>query len=120
MITHTITASILLAEGRATGVQCLQESSRRRIHARREVILSAGAFGSTPAVAALGHRPDARTAAPWHRSQVCAARRRLNLQDHIDYVQTYRTTSDSATFGISPPGVVRIARFSNGDADAPA
>jgi choline dehydrogenase-like flavoprotein len=33
-----------------------------------------------------------------------------NLQDHIDYVQSYRTRSDTDTFGLSLRGAVRLAR----------
>jgi choline dehydrogenase len=33
-----------------------------------------------------------------------------NLQDHIDYVQSYRTRSDTDTFGLSSRGALRLAR----------
>ena len=73
----------------------------KQIHARREVILSGGAFGS-PQLLMLSGIGDSSELQKFgipvvhHLPGVGK-----NLQDHLDYVQAWRVPNDTASFGIS-------------------
>jgi choline dehydrogenase len=107
--THAVTARVLLREGRAVGVEYHQDGQLRQVRARREVVLAAGAFGSPQVLMLSGIGP-----ADELQRHGIALQRELpgvgqNLQDHIDYVQAWRTASDSPTFGLSLRGGARMA-----------
>ena len=108
VITRAVTAKIDIQNGRATGVQFYQGNQLQTVRARREVIVSAGAFGSPQLLQLSG---------------ICAAQdsQKLgiavthdlpgvgkNLQDHIDYVQSWRVPSNTASFGVSLRGTGAI------------
>ncbi len=65
---------VLLDGGRATGVEVLLDGQAQTLHARREVLLAAGASRAA-AAHALRHRRRRRAAAPRHRRAPRAARR---------------------------------------------
>lgn len=80
------------------------------LKARREIILSAGAFGSPQILQLSGIGSGAML-----QSKGISVIHELlgvgeNLQDHIDYVYTYRTGADTDTFGISVRGSMRILK----------
>ena len=108
VVTHAVTARILTQERRATGVQYYQGNVLHTVHARREVLLSAGAFGSPQLLQLSGigaaSQLQALGIAPVHELPGVG----LNLQDHIDYVQSWTVPADTASFGASAGGVLRI------------
>jgi choline dehydrogenase-like flavoprotein len=104
VMTGAQTARILFDGQRAVGIEYWQDGVLKQLRARREVILSAGAFGSPQLLLVSGIG-----AAGQLQQHGIAVRADLpgvgqNLQDHIDYVQACRTRPSRATFGISPSG----------------
>jgi choline dehydrogenase len=87
-----------------------QDNELKEVRARREVIVSAGAFGSPQLLMLSGIGPAAHL-----QSLGIAVAHDLpgvgeNLQDHIDHVQSFLSDSASETFGISPRGMARMAK----------
>jgi len=110
VITHAVTARVLLEGKRAVGVEYYLGNELQVARARREVVLSGGAFGSPQLLMLSGIG-----AANELRSQGIAVVHDLpgvgkNLQDHIDYVQTFLSPSHTETFGVSLRGSVRMTR----------
>lgn len=97
----------ILFEGRrAVGVECRQGGSVRIIRARREVMVSAGAFGSPQLLMLSGIGPGEQL-----RQHGIAVRHDLpgvgqNLQDHPDFVFAYYARSLDL-LGFSPKGLLR-------------
>ena len=108
--TNTATAKILFEGKRAVGVNIVEDGQTRALRARKEVILSAGAFGSPHLLMVSGVGPAAELQR--HGIPVVHALEGVgkNLQDHIDHVQTWRTPSSSATFGVSATGAVKVTQ----------
>jgi choline dehydrogenase len=112
IITRAHGARVLFDGRRARGVACIVDGGLRELHARREVIVSAGAFGSPQILMLSGI--GAPEALQRHGIPVLHALPGVgsNLQDHIDYIQAFRarpgTTSD--TFGLSLGCALRLAR----------
>jgi len=98
-------------EGRcARGVTYSVNGAEKKVRARREVILSSGAFGSPQLLMLSGIGPGAAL-----QQMGISVVRDLqgvgeNLQDHIDHVQSYRARSDSPTVGLSLRGGLKVAR----------
>ncbi len=92
---------IVFDRKRATGVEILRGKQRSTVHARAEVIVSAGAFGSPQLLQASGIGPGAHLRALGiavvHDSTEVGA----NLQDHIDYTIN-RKFRHPALFGTDP------------------
>lgn len=103
--TKALARRIVLEDGRAVGVE-LRDGTLR---ARREVILSAGAFGSPQLLLLSGIGPRAELAA--HGIEVAHELPGVgqNLQDHLDYILTYRSQRDDVV-GLGPKGLVALAR----------
>ena len=99
----------LLFEGRrAVGVAYRQGGALREVRARREVVICSGAFGSPQLLMLSGIGPGAalqRLGLPVLQDLPGVGQ---NLQDHIDHVQTWRTRSDTHTFGLSARGGARL------------
>lgn len=107
--THAVSSRILIEAGRAVGVQYHQGSELKTVRARREVLVSSGAFGSPQLLMLSGIGPAAHL-----KNMGLPVLRDLpgvgqNLQDHIDFVQTWRTRSDTETFGVSVRGSAKVA-----------
>lgn len=104
------TASRILFDGRrATGVEYLSAGSARVARARREIILSAGAFGSPQLLMLSGVGPTAELTR--HGIAVVHDLPGVgeNLHDHLDF--TFGWTSDSDDLiGLSPRGLARLVR----------
>ena len=104
VITQAVTARVTLQERRATGVQFYQVNQLQTVRARREVIVSAGAFGSPQLLqlSGIGQASELQS----HGIPVAQDLPGVgqNLQDHIDYVQSWRVPSHTATFGMSISG----------------
>ncbi|HMW22865.1 MAG TPA: FAD-dependent oxidoreductase [Burkholderiaceae bacterium] len=108
VITHAVSAKVTLEGRRATGVAYHQGGALQTVKARREVILSAGAFGSPQLLLLSGIGPAdelQKVGVPVMHELPGVGR---NLQDHIDYVQTWRVPSHTDTFGVSLRGSARV------------
>jgi choline dehydrogenase len=110
VITDATAERILFDGRRAAGVAYLKGGETQTATARREVIVSSGAFGSPQLLmlSGIGAGYELRS----HNVDVVldSAGVGKNLQDHIDYVQTWRTPSWSETVGVSLRGVARLAK----------
>jgi choline dehydrogenase len=108
VVTDAVSAKIVI-EGRvAKGVAYIQGSEHKAVRARREVIVSAGAFGSPQLLQLSGI--GAAEELQQHGIEVVQDLPGVgkNLQDHIDYVQSWRVPSDTESFGLSLRGGGKI------------
>ena len=105
--THAHATRILFEDKRAVGVEYRQGNEVRQIRARREVILSSGAF-QTPQLLMLSGIGDAAALAKLGIASVHHLKGvGQNLQDHPDFV--FGFTSDAPHFaGLSLSGIARI------------
>ncbi len=90
--TGCLTDRLVLEDGRAVGVDFLQDGQRRRVHCKGEVILCAGAIGSVQVLQRSGIGPgdvlkEAGVAVQLDRPGVGR-----NLQDHLQQRAIYRVT----------------------------
>lgn len=110
VITHAVSAKIDFQNLRACGVQFYQGNLLQRVRARREVIVSAGAFGSPQLLqlSGIGAAADLRKAGIAVQHELPGVGK--NLQDHIDYVQSWKVPSNTASFGASPQGLARVVK----------
>ena len=108
VITGARTEKVLIENGRATGVRFRQGGQTREVVASREVIVSGGAFGSPQILMLSGIGPAAHL--QQHGIDVVRDLPGVgqNLQEHLDYVYTYRTRSDTDSFGISWRGICQV------------
>ncbi|HEY2256092.1 MAG TPA: GMC family oxidoreductase N-terminal domain-containing protein, partial [Variovorax sp.] len=107
--TQTTSSRILFEGKRACGVAYTRGGQEMQIRARREVIVSAGAFGSPQLLMLSGIGPGPllqRLGIPVLQDLRGVGE---NLQDHIDHVQSWRASSDSPTFGVSLRGAVKLS-----------
>lgn len=110
VITQAHTQRILLDGKRAVGAEYLQGDLKAQVHARREVILSGGAYGSPQLLMLSGIGP-----APHLQQHGITVVHDLpgvgqNLHDHVTAVLIYRTQRTESTFGLSWSGLTRIVR----------
>lgn len=108
VLTHAVSACVLLEGKRAVGVAYYQGNERKEVKARCEVIVSSGAFGSPQLLLLSGIGPGAqlqRIGIPVVHDLPGVGE---NLQDHIDYVQTWRTRGESESFGVSARGTAKV------------
>ena len=108
--THALSAKVIMEGKRARGIAYYQGSELKEVRARREVILSAGAFGSPQLLLLSGIGPAKALQALGIPVVHDLPGVGENLQDHIDQVQSYYADSRSETFGISPRGTVKMAK----------
>ena len=110
VITQAHTQRILLEGKRAVGAEFLKAAQTQQVRAKREVILSGGAYGSPQLLMLSGIGPAS------HLQQHGIALAHdlpgvgQNLHDHVTAVLIYRTQRRDATFGLSLSGLVRIVR----------
>ncbi|WP_371396696.1 GMC family oxidoreductase [Fretibacter rubidus] len=113
VITHALTQRLELDGKQVTGVTFTHKKTQRSITATREVILSAGAFGS-PQILLLSGIGGTDALAPHDITQTHAlAGVGKNLQDHIDWIGAYHAKNKrDQTIGFSVPGSFRmVAEF---------
>jgi len=107
--THAQTTRILLEGKRAVGVEYRQGEATRQMRARREVILSSGAF-QTPQLLLLSGVGDSAALA---RHGIATTHHLpgvgQNLQDHPDFIFAYRSNSPYFT-GMSFRGIAHQLR----------
>ena len=110
VLTSVITAKLVLKEHRACGVSYYQEAELKEVKARREVILAGGAFGSPQLLqlSGIGSGEELQQCGIAVANELPGVGK--NLQDHIDYVQSWRVPEDTETVGISLRGALKLAR----------
>jgi choline dehydrogenase-like flavoprotein len=110
VITQAHTQRIMLEGNCAVGAEFLQSGHTRQVRARREVILSSGAFGSPQLLMLSGIGPAAHL--QQHGIPVVHDLPGVgqNLHDHVTTVLIYRTPRKDATFGLSLSGLVAIVK----------
>jgi choline dehydrogenase len=110
VITQAHTDKVLLDGKRATGVQYTQNGQTLKVHATREVILSAGAFASPQLLMLSGIGPQEQLAAhgiaPVHTLPGVGQ----NLQDHVTTVLIQHSKRKEVTLGISLSGLVTVVK----------
>ena len=110
VLTNTVSAQVLIENKRAYGVSFYQGNQLKQVRAKREVILCAGAFG-TPQLLQLSGIGDAnelqKMGIPVIHNLPGVGK---NLQDHIDYIQSWRTDSATETIGVSLRGSAKITK----------
>ena len=106
--THAVSARVLLRDRRAVGVEYYQDNQIKQVKARREVVLAAGAFGSPQLLmlSGIGLGSDLQRLGITPVQDLPGVGQ--NLQDHIDYVQSWRTRSNTETVGLSLRGGVKM------------
>ncbi len=109
VLTRTLVNKVLMEEGRAIGVDYQRGGKQHRAMAEKEVILSAGAFGSPQLLMRSGIGPADELAA--HGINVAHELPGVgqNLQDHLDHVISYRSKR-ADVIGLNPAGLLRLTR----------
>lgn len=107
ILTRALVEKVEIDEDRATGLVVRHRGRRRHLTARREVIVSAGAFGSPQILMLSGLGPAEELA-----GQGIPVLRELpgvgqNLQDHLDYILSY-TSPRKDVIGLNPGGLARL------------
>ena len=110
VITQAHTRRIVLQGKRAIGAEYDKSGQTLQVHAKREVLLSAGAFGSPQLLMLSGIGPAAHL-----QQHGIELRHELpgvgqNLHDHLTTVLIYRTQANRNTFGFSLSGLVAMVR----------
>lgn len=109
VLTGAVAARVMFEGRRAVGAAYYHGDEIREVRARREVVVSSGAFGSPQLLMLSGLGSGAELGR--HGVTVVHDLPGVgrNLQDHIDYVQTWRAPSWSDTVGVSLRGAGRTA-----------
>lgn len=95
---------------RATGVSYRRGRQAQTVRARREIIMSAGAFGTPQILMASGVGPGAHLQQLGITPVLDAPGVGQNLQDHISALLIYQARTSEGTVGISPIGAARLAK----------
>ncbi len=109
ILTKAQVARVVMQDGRATGVELRHIGQQKTIEAGKEVILSAGAFGSPQLLMLSGIGPRDELAAHGIDVEQEIAGVGQNLQDHLDYVISYHSKRDDVV-GLNPKGLVQLAK----------
>ena len=110
VLTHAQTLAIVWDGRRAIGVRISQGGQERLLRARREVILSAGAYGSPQLLMCSGVGPAAQL--QQHGIGVLHALAGVgqNLHDHITASLNWRSPRSDAGLGVGPSGALQLLR----------
>lgn len=106
--THTLVERLVIEGGKVTGVRVRRGKSSEMLYARRGVILSAGAFNSPQILMLSGIGPGEHLKARGIEIVLDRPAVGSNLQDHIDYISSWETTSD-VPIGSTFKGTLRMA-----------
>jgi len=104
VITRAQTTRLLLDGTRAVGAQYLHKGQTQRVLAAREVLLSAGAFGSPQLLMLSGIGPREHLHSLGIPVVLDAPGVGQNLHDHVTTVLIYRTQRKDAALGLSLRG----------------
>lgn len=109
VMTQSKALKLIMADKQCKGVEILTKGGRRRLMARKEVIVSAGTFHSPQLLMLSGIGP-AEHLQKFHIPVVHDLRGvGQGLQDHIDFVSGYRSKKKDV-LGFSPLGIYNLAR----------
>ena len=108
VITNAVSQRVLMDGQRAVGVEYSKGGTNETVRARREVIVTAGAFGSPQLLMLSGIGSGAELQKLGIKTVADTPGVGKNLQDHIDYVQNWRVSSSTESFGISLRGGMKI------------
>lgn len=103
IITKSRVKKILIEDGRATGVKL----RGKEVTAHREVIVSAGTFGSPHLLMLSGIGPPYQLRQHQIELKVDSDEVGWNLQDHLDYVMSYKSLRTD-TVGLTPRGLSQL------------
>ena len=92
VLTHAHACRILMRDHRATGVEVFQRGRSFAVHARREVILAAGAVNSPQLLQVSGIGPASHLTSIGVGVQADSPATGHHLQDHVGLNFTYRST----------------------------
>ena len=110
VITNAQTERVVFSGRSATGIVYRKEGQRHELTAQREVVLCGGAFGSPQLLMLSGIGPaeelERHGITPVHVLPGVGQ----NLQDHIDYVMTFRASSRTQTLGFSVGGGFKVLK----------
>ena len=109
VLTKANALKIVLEGRKAVAVEIDQEGVRQTINAQREVILSAGAFGSPQLLMASGIGPAAHLQSLGIPVVLDSPNVGENLQDHLDHIINRRVKS-TELFGLSLQGGVNLIK----------
>lgn len=109
VLTHAHVRRVTVADGRATGLELTRRGKTLHARARREVILSAGAFGSPKILLLSGIGPEAELRAHGIPVVLDLPGVGANLQDHLDYIVGH-TSPRRDVVGLNPAGLWRLGR----------
>jgi len=106
--THAVSAKVVIENRRARAVSYYQGDELKEVRARREVILAGGAFGSPQVLqlSGIGAGEELKKLGIPVVNELPGVG--TNLQDHIDYVQSWRVPSNTETVGASLRGAAKI------------
>jgi len=110
VITQAHTRRVLTDGKRAIGVEYEQGGQVRQLNAAREVILSAGAFGSPQLLMLSGIGPQEQLQAHGIATVHTLPGVGHNLQDHVTTVLIQRTARTEAAMGISLRGLADVVK----------
>lgn len=110
VITQAMVARIVIENGRAVGVEYKHKGQTTIINAKKEVLLSAGAFQSPQVLMLSGIGP--RQELEKHGISVVKDLVGVgeNLHDHPDFIFAYKTKQIDGTFGVSVGGSLDLVK----------
>lgn len=109
VLTQASAERITLEDRRAKALIVRHKSRRLTLTARREIILSAGAFGSPQLLLLSGIGPEDELRAHGIPVQHALPGVGQNLQDHLDHTLIWRSLR-SDVVGFNPAGLLRLLR----------
>ena len=104
VITKALASRVVLNGKRAVAVQYLQGGASKEVRARKEIVVSGGAFGSPQLLMLSGIGPADELAKHGIAAHHALPGVGKNLQDHITTCLIYRTPHTEVSFGISFKG----------------
>lgn len=109
VLTKTQARRVVLENGRAIGLEIKRKGTVETLTARREVILSSGAFGSPQLLLLSGIGPKREVEKHGIALQHDLRGVGQNLQDHIDIVLSYKNKKKD-TVALSPSGLAKLTK----------
>jgi len=110
VLTGAHTTRILFDERRAVGAEYIRDGRTTVVRARKEVVLSSGAFGSPQILMVSGIGPADHLRKLGIVPVLDVPGVGQNLQDHISALLIYRSPRNYDMIGISPVGIVRLIK----------
>lgn len=107
--TKTQARKVVMENGRATGLEIKRKGKVETLAARKEVILSSGAFGSPQLLLLSGIGPRAEIEKHGIAVQHVLPGVGQNLQDHIDFILSYRSKKKDVV-GLTPSGLATLTK----------